>query len=106
MSVSIVWFRNDLRLSDNPALIKALESERTVVPVFVLDRETSGVRPPGAASRWWLHHSLQALDASLRRLGSRLVLLRGPAEKALGELATECGAASVYWNRAYDRGSR
>jgi deoxyribodipyrimidine photo-lyase len=106
MSVSIVWFRNDLRLSDNPALIKALESGRSVVPVFVLDAETDAVRPPGAASRWWLHYSLHALDSSLRRMGSRLILRRGPAEKVLGELATECGAASVYWNRAYDRGAR
>ena len=106
MSVSIVWFRSDLRLSDNPALIKALGSGHAIVPVFVLDEETVGVRPPGAASRWWLHYSLQSLDASLRRLGSRLVLRRGPAEKVLGELAAECRAASVFWNRAYDRGSR
>jgi len=106
MSVSIVWFRNDLRLSDNPALIKALESGHPVVPVFVLDAETDAVRPPGAASRWWLHYSLQALDSSLCRVGSRLILRRGPAEKVLSELAIECGAASVYWNRTYDRGSR
>ena len=106
MSVSIVWFRNDLRLSDNPALIKALESGHAVVPVFVLDGETGGVRAPGAASRWWLHYSLQSLEAALRKLGSRLVLRRGPAEKVLGDLATEYGATSVYWNRAYDRGSR
>jgi len=106
MSVSIVWFRSDLRLSDNPALIKALGSGHVVVPVFVLDEETDGVRPIGAASRWWLHFSLQSLDASLRRLGSRLVLRRGPAEKVLAELASECGAAAIFWNRVYDRGSR
>ena len=106
MSVSIVWFRSDLRLSDNPALIKALEAGRTVVPVFVLDEETRGVRRLGAASRWWLHYSLHALDASLRRLGSRLVLRRGPAEKVIAELAVDCGADSVFWNRVYDQGSR
>ena len=106
MSVSIVWFRNDLRLTDNPALIKALESGRAIVPVFVLDEETDGVRPPGAASRWWLHYSLHALAASLARLGSRLVLRRGRAERVIGDLAAECGAASVFWNRVYDRGSR
>lgn len=106
MSVSIVWFRSDLRLSDNPALTKALGSGHTVVPVFVLDEETDGLRPLGAASRWWLHHSLQSLDASLRDLGSRLVLRRGPAEQALAELAAECNAASIFWNRVYDQGSR
>ena len=72
MSASIVWFRNDLRLADNPALIAALGSGRPVVPVYVLDAETEGVRATGAASRWWLHHSLASLDASLRALGSRL----------------------------------
>ena len=106
MSVSIVWFRSDLRLSDNPALIKALGSGDAVVPVFVLDVETEGVRAPGAASRWWLHYSLQSLDASLRGLGSRLVLRRGPAEKVLAELAEECGAKAIFWNRVYDQGSR
>jgi len=106
MSVSIVWFRHDLRLSDNPALTRALETGHGIVPVFVLDEETEGVRPLGAASRWWLHHSLQALDLSLRRLGSQLILRRGPAGSVLGELATECRAASVFWNRAYDQGSR
>ena len=106
MSVSIVWFRRDLRLSDNPALARALESGRAVVPLFVLDEETEGLRGVGAASRWWLHYSLQALDASLRRLGSRLVLRRGPAEKILANLAAECGARSVLWNRVYDPPSR
>jgi deoxyribodipyrimidine photo-lyase len=106
MSASIVWFRNDLRLADNPALIAALGSGRPVVPVYVLDAETEGVRAPGAASRWWLHHSLASLDASLRALGSRLVLRRGPAEAAITELAAACDARSVYWNRVYDQGTR
>ena len=106
MSVSIVWFRNDLRLGDNPALLAGLGSGRTVVPVYVLDEETDGVRPPGAASRWWLHHSLQSLDASLRILSSRLILRRGPAEQVIASLAAETGAEVVYWNRIYDQGSR
>jgi deoxyribodipyrimidine photo-lyase len=106
MPSSIVWFRNDLRLADNPALIAALGSGRPVVPVFVLDEETEGVRPPGAASRWWLHHSLQSHDALLHALGSRLVLRRAPAEQAIAELAAECDAEAVYWNRIYDQGSR
>ena len=106
MPASIVWFRNDLRLADNPALIAGLGSGRPVIPVFVLDEETSGVRLRGAASRWWLHHSLRALDASLRSLGSRLILRRGAAEQVIGDLAHECDASAVYWNRAYDPGIR
>ncbi|MDI1287512.1 MAG: deoxyribodipyrimidine photo-lyase [Reyranella sp.] len=106
MSACIVWFRNDLRLADNPALLAALGSGQPVVPVYVLDGETEGVRAPGAASRWWLHHSLASLDASLRALGSRLVLRQGPAEPAIAELAAACGATSVYWNRVYGQGAR
>ncbi len=106
MSVSIVWLRNDLRLSDNPALAEGLRSGQAVVPVFILDDETEGLRPIGGASRWWLHHSLQSLDASLRKLGSRLTLRRGPAERVLVELAAECGAEAIFWNRVYDEGSR
>ena len=106
MAATLVWFRNDLRLADNPALIAGLGSGRAVVPVYVLDEETDGIRPPGAASRWWLHHSLQALDASLRALGSRLVLRRGPAERVLEDLAAECDASAIYWNRAYDQSTR
>jgi len=106
MSASIAWFRNDLRLADNPALIAGLGSGRAVVPVYVLDEETDGVRAPGAAARWWLHHSLLSLDASLRTLGSRLILRRGPAERVIEELAAECDAEAIYWNRVYDQGAR
>ena len=106
MPASLVWFRNDLRLADNPALIAGLGSGRPVVPVYVLDEETDGVRPAGAASRWWLHHSLHAIDASLRALGSRLILRRGAAERVIEDLAAECDASAIYWNRAYDQGTR
>ena len=106
MPASVVWFRNDLRLADNPALIAGLGSGRPVVPVYVLDEETDGIRPAGVASRWWLHHSLHALDASLRALGSRLILRRGPAERMIDDLAAECDASAIYWNRAYDQGAR
>ncbi len=106
MPSSIVWFRNDLRLADNPALIAARGAGRPVVPVYVLDEETDGIRRPGAASRWWLHHSLQSLDAALHTLGSRLILRRGRAEQAIVALAAECDAGAVYWNRVYDRGAR
>lgn len=106
MPVSIAWFRNDLRLSDNPALVAAERSGKVVVPVYIYDTETPGMRPAGAASRWWLHHSLEALDASLRAMGSRLILRRGCAEAVIRQVAAECNADAVYWNRAYDQGSR
>ena len=72
-----------------------------VLPLFIV--EPDGGRPEGAASAWWRHHSLERLDASLRALGSRLLLRRGDPRGVLGNLARETGAARVYWNREFDR---
>ncbi|WP_199556197.1 cryptochrome/photolyase family protein [Sandaracinobacteroides hominis] len=91
----IVWFRNDLRLSDQAALRAAAEAG-PIVPVFVLDEESPDIRPMGGASRWWLHHSLSALDASLRKRGGRLLLLRGRAAALLAQLAERIGAGAVH----------
>ncbi|HYE47982.1 MAG TPA: deoxyribodipyrimidine photo-lyase [Azospirillaceae bacterium] len=96
----IVWFRRDLRLADNPALAAA--AGRPVLPLFVLDEEAPGRWRPGGASRWWLHHSLAALAASLARLGLPLLLRRGPAARVVPALAAETGAAAVHWNRRYE----
>ena len=99
----ILWFRRDLRLADNPALDAAIESGRPVLPLFVLDEETEGMRPLGGASRWWLHHSLSSLTADLAVRGAPLVLRRGQAARILPELIETTGAAAAYWNRAYER---
>ena len=69
----ILWFRRDLRLSDQPALAAAVESGAPISPLYILDDDTPKHRKMGAASRWWLHHSLKALDADLQKLGSRLI---------------------------------
>lgn len=97
----LLWFRQDLRLQDNPALVAALQTGAPVVPVFVLDDAGEGAWAPGGATRWWLHHSLAALDASLRALGSRLVLARGESGAVLRRLLQTTGASAVYWNRRY-----
>ena len=78
---TLLWFRADLRLADNPALANALTRSEPVVPVFILDDEDAQAWAPGGASRWWLHGSLEALDRDLRKLGGPgLILRRGPAE--------------------------
>ena len=98
----ILWFRQDLRLSDNPALAAAAKSGRPVVPLYILDEETPGDWAPGGAARWWLHHSLEALGESLAARGAPLVLMRGRAEDILPRLAKRLGAGAVYWNRCYE----
>ena len=97
----LVWFRRDLRLTDNPAWSWAVETGRPVVPVFVLDEE-EGEQPIGGASRWWLHGSLDALARTLRGQSSRLVLRRGNAGQTIAGLARETGASTVVWNRLYE----
>lgn len=98
----IVWFRLDLRLQDNRALQAAVERGGPIIPVFILDDAGEGRWAPGAASRWWLHHSLAALDASLRERGSRLVLARGDSLRVLRRLARATGAGAIHWNRRHE----
>ncbi|MFN3371606.1 MAG: cryptochrome/photolyase family protein [Sphingomonadaceae bacterium] len=91
----IVWFRNDLRLSDQAALAAAAAAG-PVIAVHVLDEASPGVRPVGGASRWWLHQSLAALDAALAERGGRLWLGRGRSDEVLGRLAEATGAQAIH----------
>ncbi len=102
MRTAIVWFRRDLRLTDHPALAAALESAERVVALYIHAPEEEAPWAPGAASRWWLHHSLQALDAALAERGARLTIAAGPSLDALLAVARECGAHHVHWNRSYE----
>lgn len=101
-----MWFRLDLRLTDNPALLAARDTGRPVLAVYVLDDKAAGEWAPGAASRWWLHHSLAALQADLKAAGAALLLLRGEAETLIPRLAEQTGAKGVYWNRRYEPWAR
>ncbi|PSH62845.1 cryptochrome/photolyase family protein [Phyllobacterium sophorae] len=99
----IVLFRHDLRLGDNGALHRASQTGKPVIPIYLRDERVSGDnRPMGGARRWWLHHSLIALAASLRELGARLVLKRGRTDNVIDTLINDTGADMVVWNRRYD----
>jgi len=101
-SPSLVWFRLDLRLADNPALDTAVKRGGPVIPVYLHAPGEESPWEPGGASRWWLHQSLVALESELRGLGSRLIIRRGPALDTLRELLHETGAGAVFWNRRYE----
>ena len=105
MAPVVVWFRRDLRIHDNPALAEGAASGRPVVPLFVLDEESPGVRPLGGASRWWLHESLRSLAEDLAGLGLSLCLRRAPAADVLHEVVREMGAGRVVWNRCHEPAS-
>jgi deoxyribodipyrimidine photo-lyase len=98
----LVWFRNDLRLSDNPALLAAAATGRPLVAVYVLDNENAGAWSMGAASLWWLHQSLGSLSRDLEQVGGKLVLRKGDASEEIPALVKDTGACGVYWNRAYE----
>jgi deoxyribodipyrimidine photo-lyase len=92
----IVWFRDDLRLSDHPALDAAAKAGAPMICLYVLD-ETAG-RPPGGAARWWRAQSLRSLGKALAARGGSLLLRKGPAAKVIPELARQSQAGAVYWN--------
>ena len=98
---TILWFRRDLRLSDQEAL-RVAAGQGPVLPVYVLDDETPKHRAMGGASRWWLHHSLDSLDRSLREKGSRLIIRQGKCDEVLAALAEEAGASQVHALHHYE----
>lgn len=96
--VCIVWFRQDLRVIDNPALYAAVEHGK-VVPVYIFDTGLAGDEQPGGASQWWLHHSLMALN---KRLNGHLQCFTGNPQTILKDLVKKFAANAVFWNRCYE----
>ncbi len=102
----IVWFREDLRLADNPALRAARQTQQPLICVYIFDDISPGLRPLGGASRWWLHAALDALDESLRMHGGALHILRGAALPLIENLVAKTNSGGVFWNRRYDEAGR
>ncbi|MGQ2914843.1 cryptochrome/photolyase family protein [Microbacterium aurantiacum] len=100
-SPSIVWFRDDLRLADNPALRAAIDRDEPIIALYLLDEESPDMRPLGGAARWWLHHSLVSLGERIAERGGQLILRRGAAADVVPQLVTDTGAGAVFWNRRY-----
>jgi deoxyribodipyrimidine photo-lyase len=102
MTTAIFWFRRDLRLADNPALVEAMKAYDHVVPLYIHAPGEEGEWAPGAAGRWWLHHSLAALDASLGTHRGSLQILQGSSLDSLRAAIEATGATAVYFNRLYE----
>ncbi|MEQ9488064.1 MAG: deoxyribodipyrimidine photo-lyase [Alphaproteobacteria bacterium] len=99
---SILWFRNDLRLSDNPALTAAVERGAPVLCLYIDDTKHPGDLATGAASRWWLHYSLRHLQEKLKIHKTTLVLRRGDPIKIIRDLVKTHDVSHVFWNRLYE----
>lgn len=97
----IVWFRQELRLSDHPALAAAVQAGAPVICLYIRDDVTPGSWADGSTSRWWLHHSLKSLAADLAARGSELILRHGESVRALEAVIAESGAAAVYFTRGH-----
>jgi deoxyribodipyrimidine photo-lyase len=96
---ALFWFRKDLRLTDNPALLQAAHSHKTIMPLYILDEDM----PLGEAQKWWLYHSLKALSNSLKETyGVPLLLRKGNPLTILSSLIKETKAQGLYWNTCYE----
>jgi len=98
-SEAVFWFRNDLRLKDNPALQAATKNASITRLIFILDRNK---RELGEAAAWWLHHSLEALSKDIQELGSQIHFFQGEALKTLLLLHKETNFEQIFWNRLYE----
>ncbi len=97
-NINVMWFRQDLRLADNPALTNALEDGKTL-PIFILDNVNSKEHVNGAASKWWLHHSLIKLNKSLK---NKLCIFIGNPMDILNEIHKQYEISNIFWNRCYE----
>ncbi|MBK14396.1 MAG: deoxyribodipyrimidine photolyase, partial [Porticoccaceae bacterium] len=94
----IFWFRQDLRISDNPAFSKACQ-RGSIIPIYILDDVNSGIHKLGGASRWWLNSALKDLNESL---GGFLRFYKGDALTLVPKLAQAYNAQGVFWSRCYE----
>jgi len=97
---ALVWFRRDLRLHDNAAL-KAAQRATCCIPLYIDDSSIKSY-PIGGAARWWLHHSLRALQISLQAKGSDLLIQKGDSLKLLEQLIAKYNITHLFWNRLYN----
>lgn len=99
--VTVVWFRQDLRLHDNFALEYALH-QGIILPIYILDDTSSDKWKIGSAARWWLHHSLDSLSKSLSKYGHQLHFFSGNPLDILKQLVQKIGPLTIVWNRCYE----
>ena len=96
--VSIMWFRQDLRVKDNPALNAACDMGK-IVPIYIYDDTAPNGREPGGASKWWLHHSLSSLN---KHLNGHLQIFKGDPQTLIPKLMKSFNAKGIFWNRCYE----
>lgn len=99
---SIVWFNQDRRLEDNPALAAAIDRKTAVIPLYIWDPQSEGEWLPGSNCQWWIHHSLENLKQNLAEIGLPLVVRKGNALDCIHQIIKETKSDAVFWNRRYE----
>ena len=99
MISALVWFRQDLRLADNPAFFEICTHYEKLIPIYIFDEQNSVL---GEAQAWWLHHSLRSLSNALAQRGLKLILRKGNPLEILLELINTVSIEAIYWNRCYE----
>ena len=96
---AIIWFRQDLRVSDNPCLNFALDQNFEIIPVYILDSLTPKENKIGSAAKVWLSESLKELNLSLDK---KLNIYLGEPLEILEKIIKENQVDTVLWNRCYE----
>ncbi len=104
MQNTLIWFRQDLRISDNPALFEAIKNSKSVTAIYILDdKKNSKIRKLGGASKWWLHYSLKDLAENLsKNYNINLIIRKGNAKEILAKITQENQIEKIYFNRLYE----
>ena len=92
----LIWFRNDLRLTDNQTVNLCLANNYSVLPVYIIDESM----PIGSSSRWWLKKSLGSLCKSM---SGNLVIKKGDPKTILKQLIDSYDITDVCWNARYSK---
>ncbi|RYE05815.1 MAG: deoxyribodipyrimidine photo-lyase [Rickettsiaceae bacterium] len=99
--VAVVWFRNDLRLTDHLALDAAIRTKKDILPIYIYDKSCS--RPLGSAAKWWLHHSLTSLKKNIRKCKADIILREGDAFEVLKDIYNQTEFTHIFWHDRYDQ---
>jgi deoxyribodipyrimidine photo-lyase len=102
MSNCLVWFHNDLRLSDNLALNLACQSGKGVIPIFIWSSDEANDWHLGGAAKWWLHHSLESLSLDLKKIGSGLIIKKGQTKTNISKLIEDHNVSEIFMNRRFE----
>ena len=98
VTYGIHWFRQDLRLQENPSILSLSKKVDQIIPIYIFDLN----QRIGSTSKWWLEKSLISLDGSIEKHNGKLNIFAGDPEKIISTILKNSNVKCVSWNRLYD----